>query len=470
MNSIGVNDGDTLAVTNNSTFTATDGTVTLGSDTGTVLSGVQPDGAINVQSGSTLVIGSTFVNEGNVRIALPKTFSSSGSATFQISGRVTLTGSGTVDLGTSLANETSGDIENLTSGNGLTNANNTITGNGLIALTNFDNQAGGTVEVSGAQGFLDVYATGTWTNEGQMIAEPNDTLDLGANAVAATLTNTGSVVVDQSGDLAISGTFTLAGSGSLNFAGESGKISTNGSTPATFINESTIDSEELNVQISGSALTFENIDGTVNVESGAQLSVYTGNNAIIDNGGGLIEAEDGSALVSGSAVDTGGFFNVNTDTGGGGTIEAVNGGVVFFDAGVAAGGSGVDFLPGDVEIGDFSAVIVNGGSIAVPIAFSGPGAVLAINSAAEQVTGQISGFAGGDFLDLEGISFSGVQANWSENKSGTSGVLTVSNGSTSETFDINGDFSPQASNCSTTARVVRRSDCKILRRRRPPPP
>ena len=114
---------------------------------------------------------------------------------------------------------------------------NTITGSGFIDLGAFDNQADGEVE---AQSFLQISA-GTFTNEGTITAEASATLDLGQDGGTGSLTNSGSIAIDGGADLAISGNYTVSGNGYIGFKGAGGEITSDGSGPATFTNESTID-------------------------------------------------------------------------------------------------------------------------------------------------------------------------------------------------------------------------------------
>ena len=248
VNSIGVaGNSSILEIANDSTFTATDGTVTLPGDTGTLFGGVGPSGNILVQAGSILVIGDIFDNEGAIDVGYPVNSTDGGNADLKISGQVTLTSSGFVDLGNTAAeNPTLGFIQDAGSSDGLTNANNSIIGDGHIELTNFDNQSAGVVEVNGEAGvgFLQVYATGTWSNEGKMIVEPNVELDLGKDSTTTTLANSGNVTVNNAGDLAISGDLTLTGpSGVVTLAGQGAEITTSDGTPTTFVNENTINAE-----------------------------------------------------------------------------------------------------------------------------------------------------------------------------------------------------------------------------------
>ena len=464
VNSIGTNTVSTLTIGNQSTFIATNGTVLNPGDVGTTVSGML--GTLNVNGGSTLVIGNTFDNAGTLTIGVNS--GSGGNGNLQILGAVTLNGGGTVNLG-QYSNQTfsTGTIETYTGSspffiNGaLTNVNNTLTGGGTIALYSFDNQTGGTVEASQEEAnYLQIYTTSSFTNEGSMIAETRATLDLGQDGASRSLTNNGTINLDSDGDLAISGTFTIMGGGNIGMKGAGADIVSDGSGAATFINELVIGAfasgQIGDIGVLGvNDLTFDNDDGTVFADGpGVVLTLNTGSHTITDNLGGLIEAEGGAQLIIDFNVNTGGLFNLLTGTGGGGTIEAAAGSEVTISATIAPGGSGFLFFDGQVLISGNGAIdLTSGGSILIPIAFSGTGGTLEVDSAADLVTGQISGFAIGDFIDARFASFGpGVTAQWQENASDTGGVLSLVNGSsTLMTLNLAGVYTTAEFRRSMTA-------------------
>ena len=90
-----------------------------------------------------------------------------------------------------------------------------------------------------AQSFLQISAA-TFTNEGTITAEASATLYLGHDGVTETLVNSNEIALDSSADLAISGNYTVSGTGYIGFKGAGGEITSDGSGPATFTNESTI--------------------------------------------------------------------------------------------------------------------------------------------------------------------------------------------------------------------------------------
>jgi hypothetical protein len=101
VNSIGTNLYSSLTIGNDSTFTATNGTVLNPADTTTWASG--NIGNVNVDGGSTLVIGNAFDNEGALTIGVNS--GSGGNGKLKINGSVKLNGSGTLNLGQYTAGE-----------------------------------------------------------------------------------------------------------------------------------------------------------------------------------------------------------------------------------------------------------------------------------------------------------------------------------------------------------------------------
>ena len=176
----------------NVTFTATNGTVVAVGDT----AHLNPSNAgdINVAINSNFVIGNTFTNAGTLTVGLGASRTSTNSnANLKLVGTVTLTGGGTVDLGALNTNQ-GGNIVNNTSGDGLTNVNNTIRGNGTIGLADFNNESGAHVTAEGGRGdTLQVYATSNWTNSGIYTAGTTNNLDLGKDGTTTRLNGSGSI-------------------------------------------------------------------------------------------------------------------------------------------------------------------------------------------------------------------------------------------------------------------------------------
>ena len=330
-----------------STLIAYDGTVLNSEDASSVASGNL--GSIGVEPGSALQIGNTFDNAGTLAIGKGAGVSGDDSASLYLNDTlvaVTLDGGGTVDLG-QLANasqseiQTYGDILNApgTSGNGLVNVDNTITGGGVISLGSFDNQASGVVEASQSGGYWLQISASTFSNEGVMTAESGATLNLGADGATETLTNDGSapisgaINVDSGASLAISGNFTVTGSGAIAFKGAGADITSDGK-PATFTNGSTI-ALEASLSSSGpfsgqigdqgvlgvNDLTFVN-DGTTFVDgSGYTLTINTGGKTVTNGSSGTLDAESGATLAIVSSLTNSGTIEAGTSTPTTGTVD-----------------------------------------------------------------------------------------------------------------------------------------------------
>jgi hypothetical protein len=98
VNSIGSNVPSTLIIANDSTFTATNGTVLNPADIGTTVSGLL--GTLDVDQGSTFAFGNTFEDAGSLEVAGTLVAGgNSGNANILIDGKLTLTGGGTIVLG-----------------------------------------------------------------------------------------------------------------------------------------------------------------------------------------------------------------------------------------------------------------------------------------------------------------------------------------------------------------------------------
>ena len=136
-----------------------------------------------VDTGSALEIGDAFDNVGAVGVG--KGAGGSGGGLLYLADPVTLNGGGTLTLGVTSSGSgfNYGDIEDApgTSGDGLINVNNTITGGGTISVDSFDNQSGGTVEASQSGGYSLKITAATFTNEGVLEAESGATLAINSN-------------------------------------------------------------------------------------------------------------------------------------------------------------------------------------------------------------------------------------------------------------------------------------------------
>jgi hypothetical protein len=383
-------------------------------------------GTIDVQTGATMIWDSigTFYDQGTIVIG-EVINSNGGNGNLAIAGEIALN-AGNVNsntqnilyLGQSSAEfqtDSTGSITNsgTASSDELINAGVTISGAGTISVNDFDNFFG-TVEASQTRGFALQISSPTFTNEGQMVAETTATLDFGSDGVSGSLTNTGTILLQENGDLAISGNYTISGSGAVDNVGYDGAdISSDQRGAATFTNESNIDysgsgqigDQGLNGGIAPDDLTFDNDDGTVLVEgNGHNLTLNTGGNTITDNGGGVFLAENGGQMTIDSAVITGGaeFVFDGHEFGGGGTIEALDGGTVTISSAITPGSGAPPYGNGQILIAGGTVVMATAAADTTPINYSGPGGTLQLDSDLNTV-GTIGGMGTDDIIDLRWV-------------------------------------------------------------------
>jgi hypothetical protein len=456
---IGLNVVDLQEEASPCTVIATDGTSLNTADASSVASGNL--GTTYVEAGSAFQIGDpavypldsavTYDNGGSLVLGKGAGGVTDGVGVLYLDGTVTLNGGGTVTLGQS---GNTGDILNApgTSGDELVNVDNTISGSGFIDLGAFDNQASGVVE---DQGFLQISAA-TFTNEGTISAEASAKLNLGHDGATETLVNSNEVALDSSADLAISGNYTVSGTGDIGFKGAGGEITSDGNGPATFTNDSTIyavatDSATPTGQIGDQGilgsndLTFDNSGSLIASGAGVTVTLNTGGNTIND-GGGTLEAGSGATLVIDSNVDTG---QVNSGSPPGGTIDAASGGTIILSATVADGVSGSS-VPGQVVIDGGTFEMLAGSQVSVPVEFTANGGTLELfspkslvkasgsNATIDLTSAQVSISGGADTVDFVGGS--GNVANLS-NTGGSPDTVTGSSGAvnlTSASISLSG--------------------------------
>ncbi len=442
VNSIGVGAGDSLEIQNISTLTAWNGTQINSATVGTTLSGNA--GRIIIDSGSELKIYGVFNNSGIVTVGQSSSPVSVGHLFLGGVTSLALSGGGRVNLGVALGGGgfTSGVIEtDLNYPTGLTNVDNTISGGGSIAVASLDNQAHGTVIASQSGGLWLRIITPTFTNEGQVDVASNATLNLGSAGVARTLGNSGFVNVGWDGAsaapgarLAISGNFTLSGTGFLAMRGAGAAVVSDGAAAATFINNS-----NLSIQASGQIgdvgvyngvndLTFINRGLLV---AGGGLSVIatlnTGAN-VIDDGGGLLEAAGGATLNIKSNVTTGQYYANGGVAPPGGTVEAISGGKINLSAAISAGpaaGPGFTLAPGNVVVqyaGNLT--IQSGGSVSTPLSIYGPAAQFGAGAVTVQSGGKLTGPV--TFASL-GAKLNLTDVATAVNATGKGGVVSLTN-------------------------------------------
>ena len=134
------------------------------------------------------------------------------------------------------------------------------------------NGASATIE---AEGGATVAIVSNLTNQGTLDAGPTDssstgTLDLGTDGGTESMTDTGGIGIYGGSDLAISGKYTITGSGTLYLKGAGADITSDGKA-ATFTNASTIEAGASG-QIGDSDLTFVNTGAVVASAGSGQAS------------------------------------------------------------------------------------------------------------------------------------------------------------------------------------------------------
>jgi hypothetical protein len=405
VNSIGTNAASTLEISSGGHLTATDGTALNPADSSTFASGNL--GALDIDTGSTLTIGDTFDNEGSTTVGVVVS-SAGGNGTLVLNGAVTLNGSGVLNLGQQSGTFQANSTGSITGG-GLVNVNNTIAGGGTINLSSFDNQAGGTVDANQSEGNSLRIIASDFTNEGTMSVESRSALDLGQDGSTGSLTNTGTILINGKADLAISGNYTLAGSGAIGMQGAGADITSDGTAQATFTNESfivvTASGQIGDEGIQGSNdLALDNY-GIVGASGpGVTLTLNTGGNIIGDDGGTL-GAGDGATLAIDSEVDTGEIVTSGSPPPPGGTIEANSSGTVLLSAAVANFIHGFPSVSGQVVIDGGTFEMLAGSSVSVPVVFTASGGTLELFSIASAVNARGSNGT----VDLTGskVSISG---------------------------------------------------------------
>ena len=201
------------------------------------------------------------------------------------------------------------------------------------------------------------------------------------------MTNTGAIAILGGSDLAISGNYTITGSGDIYLKGPAPRSPATGMrrrrsptkapsrrAPPAQIGDQGIESDH--------DLTFVNAGAVVASGSGVTLTLNTGSHTI-DDGGGLLEAEDDAILAIDSNVDTG---QPSSGSPPGGTIEAGHDGTVKLSADVADGVSGSS-VPGQVVIDGGVFELLAGSSVSVPIEFTAAGTLEILDVATVSVSG-----------------------------------------------------------------------------------
>ena len=410
VNSVATAPDDVLAINNNSTFTASNGT------------GPNDNfGTIDVEDGSSLHLGGTFDN-----LAGTITLMSVGSpTTLAIQGSATLDGGGSVEFapdgGQPNFNQLTGTSSNAT----LLNVDNDISGNGVIEGLNFINGPNGIVETDNSLGAGDLQIWGnanggSFDNKGHVFADDGGTLQFGVSGASTTITNPG-LIEATSGNagalIEVLGTVSFQGGGQIVLGGPNlngilgiGATDILGdgvSGPTTLDNvDNTISGAGTIVGSHTGTSTLKN-EGTIDANVGAPLAIY----APITNDGGILKATSGGTL------------DLSKVNNAGGTISA-DGGIVSLFEPVTGNGAIQIGSNGTLDIDELE----NSFQVSGNVQFTGSNAVLQINNSYNPITGDIVGAGATDSILFSTVPFaSGVQAVWQQN--GSTGTLSVENGS-----------------------------------------
>jgi hypothetical protein len=416
-----------------SSFGATTGTVDLGQDGGT--GSMTDTGAIAIYAKSDLAIRGNYTISGSGTIfkgaGADITSDGIAAATFHNATTIEALASGQIgDQGIKASNDLTFDNSGTagpsgpgvtltinTGGNTVLNTGTLVAANGatLAIVSNVNNQ--GTISAGTSKSSKQGATTGT--------------VDLGADGATGSTANSGTIDIWGKSDLAISGAYSVTGSGFIGLKGAGADITSDGSAAATFINESTIDAfasgqiGDVGIKASND-LTFDNAGTVLADGAGVTLTLNTGSHTIND-GGGVLEAENGATLVIDSNVDTG---QPSAGSPPGGTIEAAAGGTVILGTIIQDGVVGPS-VTGQVKIAGGTFEMLAGSSVNVPIEFTAGGTLEILGSAAVKVSGSngVINAVAGDIVTLTtGTGDTVTGTGFTVNASSGTGVTVGGNG------------------------------------------
>jgi hypothetical protein len=347
------------------------------------------------------------------------------------------------------------------SGASIQNAGGTVlaaTGS-QVALNNNASITGGTVRTSGT-GVINIQGGNSFSSltiGGNVAVLDGDVLHLGG-----AVTNNGVITAQgggHGGGLGISGAVTLSGTGSVNIGGPNPWDTSIGGDASNSVltNDSTIQGEgHIGVVLVNGATGV--IDGK---GPGVGYGLYLDGNSTAIANSGLIEATTGGLLTINDAITNGstgkieansGTVVVNAAIANQGLMEATGSGILNIDAGVTSTGAGAIESHGgrvNVNTGVSGGLAVDGGlldltqsGVSNHVSFLAGGTLRLDQS--QSYTGSVTGFSktGTNALDLSDIGFvNASEASFVENAGGTSGVLTVTNGSATTHITLMGNYS-----------------------------
>ena len=253
------------------------------------------------------------------------------------------------------------------------------------------------------------------------------------------LDNAGIMTVSDGAMLPLSGTIDNTGTIALNSTGDETDLQIIGDGVTLEGGGNVVLSDNSENMIVGTNVdaTLTNIDNTI---SGAgQIGIGDGNLTLVNETAGTIDANFADGVLT---LDTGNII-VNA-----GLLEATNGGTLQIDDNVSnsstlAANGGTLVAEGNVS-GSGNVAIGGGGHadfagiLDQNVMFSGPG-MLELDHA-QSFGGTVSGFATGDAIDLNDLTYSANETlTWTQGAG--SGVLTIADNGTTENITLDGNYS-----------------------------
>jgi len=357
--------------------------------TSTVITAGQTSSGLTIPSGSTLT-----VKAGGIAVS---TTVSGGAETVSSGGMV------------SSSTLVSGGFEFVSAGG---SAVDTIISNGGFRDVFNGGTATGTTVASG--GVERVYTGGTTTGT---VVSSGGTQNIFGGTVISTTVDSGGVELLDSG--IASGTIVSSGGGfALYSPGASAVSAQIYGDPVTVYSGATatgtvlFSGTQLTVKSGGVVSTTSVGSGSYEFDSGTAISttVSAGGNEYVEKGG----TATGTTVFGGQAIASGGSA-AGTTVSSGGTLTVSSGGVA---TGAIVGGSGLALVissgtaSNTVLSGGGTLEVQSGGIVTGSVTFSGTGDILKIDGTglptdpSTLIGATISGFAGGDEIDLQNIGFS----------------------------------------------------------------
>jgi hypothetical protein len=336
------------------------------------------------------VAGTQIINDG----AIALNGGSGYNTILQLGSNVTLSGVGTLTLSTATGGGQA-IIDQAVGGLTLTNANNTIQGNGIIGLNGLSlvNQSGGTVNanVSGATLALSSMSSGV-TNGGLLEATSGGILQLDG----VTVNNAGGNITANSGSTVQLFGNTVIQGGTLNNLG--GTLGTPNSNAATLDGSTVAGAVTLNGTYTGALGSTTYVLGSIINNNNIQLNAGSGYNTVLQLGSNV-------------TLSGGGAVTLATAGGGGqAIIDQSVGGLTLTNANNTIQGNGIIGLNG------LSLVNQSGGTVNANVS----GATLALSSMSSGLTnGGLLEATSGGILQLDGVTVNNAGGNITANSGST---------------------------------------------------